>query len=633
MQTSLQPTSLTRFEKLLLIPSSINIEELKESANSYDNRIDYYKLVSLISLITSKTVSYNIEKDRYYSYKKIKIHSNQLKKCCGNNYKIYYNFLSEINIFSKRSPYSRDEKGETFGYGFASNHLYKRLKFIKINTSEPTTDDVSFNSSYTKKYERILYKQFDRTRFSIDFNLAEERLSTKYLGNINYLNKSDSARNWEKYSSYHGALKQLFKFLNGDYKFTRKCKRYERKPSGRFYSPLTSLNKIIRNLLYYDGKKLQQLDVKNMFPYLLSNYLPEIAILNSKRIDRLRKCTAFNAKYNVNKKLKTKDYLQNNWAEESTNKIYTHFSSVKSKKSYSSNSLIKKNVSHYLFSAKTKSLFQYRDSHFQESSKNFYSLFKYDLYNEKQNKGHYLPPKSNFNLLSQKRTKSNIFPKGYTNPEDLYIKNHLATLYTGTLKSLKICNSSDFLQKICSSLDEYSYYISTKTLETLMNKEIKKFNTLSAEGVIYDHFIEAFMNQIPLIEWAKNYEKLFNENYNYTYGQDRALTKKLFISMLYARNNHYIREQQIFKSEFPIIYDLIREKKKDNYKTITHQLFDLESEIIVDSVARSLIKQGISTFTIHDCIAVPEQEIEASKLTLNNAFITKFGNCPRIELE
>ncbi|MNU12582.1 hypothetical protein D3C71_06060 [compost metagenome] len=103
--------------------------------------------------------------------------------------------------------------------------------------------------------------------------------------------------------------------------------------------------------------------------------------------------------------------------------------------------------------------------------------------------------------------------------------------------------------------------------------------------------------------------------------------------MLYARNNHYLEEQKVFKSEFPILYDLIREKKKGYHKIITNELFDLEAELIVDTVARDLIKKKIPTFTIHDCIAVQEENIEVAELKMKNTFISRFGSCPKIKLE
>lgn len=625
MSSISSPVPLNKFENLLLIPTTINIKELVESANLYSKDINSNKLLSLISLIVTKTCTYDYDNDRYYSHKKQNIHSGELKKCCGNNYRIYFDFLYDSEILSTRSPFNKDIKGETFGYGFTSNYSFSRLKPIIINNLTPVEQKMVFGDSYVEKYDKILYKLFDRTKFSIDFNLAEEGLFEKYLGKVAFPLDSNSTIDWRKYSAYHGALKQLVKFVNGKYKFSRKKKPSERKPSGRFQSPLALLNKVTRNLLYYQGNKLRQLDVKNMFPYLLSQYLFKIATLDSQRIDRLQKCSAFNAKYKL--KYSATDYLSKDWLEKHIkNKFETLFSS-KPILEFTNRSLLKNSLNKYFFLDKPKSLFQNRVKHLQYSNKKFYSPFLYSSQNVNQNQAYNNLKNDYWKLKNKIEAKKSICTNSYFITKSLYNNSNLVTLYTETYKSLKIIKNLNPLQK------DYSIYISTKTIENLMNKEINKFNTLSIEGIIYDYFIAPFMSKVTLIEWAMDYEKLFNENYNYEPEQDRALTKKLFISMLYAQNNHYIKQQEVFKSEFPILYDLIREKKKGDHKIITHELFNVEAEIIVDTVARNLIKQSIPTFTIHDCIAVKEESTEISKLEMEDAFLKKFGNCPKIKKE
>ncbi len=609
------PKALSKYQLLLLIPETINTKELIKAANLYSTEIDPKKLLSLLSLITTELTSYNYEKDIHVTHNKTKIHSDELKRCCGNNYKIYINFLLKSEVLATRSPFNAQIKGQSFGYGFTNSHAFRRLKIIVLNYSKPINHSKKFDS-YVKKYEEILYKLFDRTKFSIDFNLVEKNLFNKYLNTITFPLDSKDKSKWRKYSAYHGSLKQMIKFLNGEHEFIRKKKQSERKPSGRFYSPLTFLNKVTRSLLYYEDKKLQQLDVKNMFPYLLSQYLPKIAILDSQRVERLQNCPAFKAKY----KLNTFRYTANQRLEQYFKERYGNLLLIKPMLEVSNRQLIQQDSNKYFFLDKPKSLFQYSDSHFQQHYKKFYSPFLHN--SQKGNWNH-----NDWKPKSERKTSKNIHSNGYNQTKGLFANYNLGTLYTETYKSLNNAKGFDSTPK------DYSNYISKKILETLMNKEILKFNTLSIEGFIYDHFIDSFKSKVLLTEWATDYQKLFNQEYNHLYEQDRDLTKKLFISMLYARNNQYKKEQELFKLEFPIIYDLIREKKKGNHKIITHELFDLEAEIIVDTVARGLIKKHIPTFTIHDCIAVQEDNIKISKLKLKDTFISKFGSCPQIKLE
>ncbi len=620
------PEALSNNDLMLLIPTTIDIDELSNSIASKNPEIDFNKLLSLISLITTKLTSYNYEKERYETSKKANIHSDILKECCGKKYRDYIDFLFNSNILSKRSPYSKEVKGQTFGYGFNNSHAFRRLRLIILTNSKPVFYENNFSNSYVKKYEEILYKLFDRTKFSLDFNLAEEKLFYKYLENVVFPFESKHTVEWHKYSAYHGELKQLVKFLNGQYSFTRKTKHSERKPTGRFYSPITFLNKAIRSLLYYEGKKLQQLDVKNMFPYLLSQYLKETAILDSHRVKRLQSCTAFKAKYKLNNApYISKKFIYSQWLEQYLIEKYGTLLLPKSMSIATNGGLVQQDVNKNFFLDIPKSLFQYSDSHFQQSNKKFYSPFLHH-----SQKGNWNPNKTAQGAWKPKgrqEAQMNTFPNSYNQTKGTYSNSHLATLYTETYNSSKVSES------FSPATMEYSNYISTKIIETLMNKEISKFNTFSIEGVIYDHFIELFKAKFTLIEWVIHYQRLFNDDYQYLHEQDRELAKKLFISMLYARNNHYLEEQEVFKSEFPILYDLIREKKKGNHKIITDELFDLEAEIIVDTVARDLIKKKIPTFTIHDCIAVQEENIEVSELKMKNTFISRFGSCPKIKWE
>lgn len=626
MTQNINPEALSKHELLLLIPASINIDEIT-NVISNTPEINLNKLLSLISLITRKTTIYDYKEDHYSTYKKQNIHSNELKKCCGNNYRIYYDLLFDLGIFSKRSPFNKEIKGEHFGYGFKQPHLFSRLKFIKIQSLKPVNYEKKFNNSYVKKYEKILYNLFDKTKFSIDYNLAEEKLFNKYLANTTFPLDSSNVIDWGKYSAYHGALKQLLKFVNGEYSFTRKTESFKGKPSGRFYTPLTLLNKTTRSLLYYEGKRLCQLDVKNMLPYLLSQYLPQIANLDQERVKRLENCPAIKVKYKLNVVYNTEQYYSSTWLREyqeakyKANFFQNHLEKLKT------NKLLEPKHNQYFFLDNPKNLFQYKDTLIHQFNKKFNFSIEQPLpritshqRSNKSDKGNWLP-KSNqnnkgYNILNE-----------YNKPKSNYSFPNSVIPFTETT------NSYPSFQKLPSEKKSFSNYISTKTFETLMNKEIQKFNTLTTKGIIYNHFIILFKSKIPLNKWEMEYQNLFNNNYTGQYKEDRELTKRLFISMLYAQNNRYKREQEIFKSEFPIIHDLIYEKKKGNHTIMTDELFDLEADIIIDTIARELIKQSIPTFTIHDCIVVQEENIEVSETKLKDSFFARFGNYPKIELE
>lgn len=622
MSSQIIPKSLSKLESLHIAPATINISQLVDSAKKYSKFIKENNLLSLIDLITTKTVKYNFEKSNYQSLKKINIHSSDLKKCCGNQYKIYIEFLQKVSILAQRKPYNPDVKGETFGYGFTSEHSFKRLQFFLITNLKTVTEVIKFNNSYTEKYETIQCNLFHKTKFSIDFVNAERILFDKYLAMFSSFKNNKTKLYWRKYSAYHGALKQMVKLLNGKYDFTRTKKSTDRKPTGRFYTPLTYLNKVIRNMVFYDNQHLIQLDAKNMFPYLLAQYLPSISDMNDERIDRLKNCKYFNNKYRF------QVFICNSSRAGISSSPNYFLCEDKNLKNFGLKALCdlsKEKCSTAFGKNITKGLIQNSSNIFIDVNAILYlyqnsitTNLVYSLKCEKSAKSQFYNTCTGISANLKSNSLTN-FNRGelYKPIEQLYTEN--------------LCRES---QKFSSYLQIgfNSYYISKKSLETLTDREIKEFNLLCVNGEIYKFLIEPFIND-DIISWALLYGTVFKDVYKFNNEQDIALTKKRFISMLYAKNSMYRKEQKIFKTLFPILSDLVFERKKEGYKIITNELFETEASIIVDEIAKGLNKIKIKAFTIHDCIAVQEKHWQIAKSYMEQVFIKKFRSCPIIKIE
>lgn len=135
-------------------------------------------------------------------------------------------------------------------------------------------------------------------------------------------------------------------------------------------------------------------------------------------------------------------------------------------------------------------------------------------------------------------------------------------------------------------------------------------------------------------EWSELYERYNKAKYQNNICHDRAITKRLFIAMLYAKNKQYKNVQEAFRSKYPIIYDILFSTKKRGYKRLTNKLFALEADLIVDTIARQLMKeQKCDTFTIHDCIAVVESNQKIAEDMMRKVFMDRFDNMPKIEIE
>lgn len=307
------PTPLKKHEFLVLIPEGIDIDFLCDKGLKSFKGFKKVKLLYFISLVSLETVQYYSDRSEgYVTRSHAQLQSSFFVDTIGNDYKRYYELLYRYNVLTIRSPYSEDK---AYGYGFHSQYRFSRFSLIVVSDSTLVTESsMTFNKSSTKTYEKIFWSRYGKEKFSLDFNVAEKRLFEHYLFDVNFpLVEFDKANQnltpveplkLKKFAAYQGALKQLVKFLNGQYNFSRKSSPLKGrglpatyKPMGRFYNPISTMNKIIREMLYYQGEKLIQLDVKNCLPYLLSNYLLNHSRFTKGRFNRLKECPLFRSKY------------------------------------------------------------------------------------------------------------------------------------------------------------------------------------------------------------------------------------------------------------------------------------------------------------------------------------------------
>ena len=161
-----------------------------------------------------------------------------------------------------------------------------------------------------------------------------------------------------------------------------------------------------------------------------------------------------------------------------------------------------------------------------------------------------------------------------------------------------------------------------------MNREIEDFKNLCIEGTVYDIFIEPLKEKYAE-KWSEMFRSYLDKRYIESYEHDRALAKQLFIMMLFGMISQFTEVQQVFAERFPILYDIVTTKKRQNYKAVAKSLFDLEGNLMIDQVAKPLIKnhkRKVTIFTVHDCIVTTEKNI-------SSVFYSNFGNVPRISID
>ena len=231
-----------------------------------------------------------------------------------------------------------------------------------------------------------------------------------------------------------------------------------------------------------------------------------------------------------------------------------------------------------------------------------------------------------------KEIRKNLIYKGKKLIE-IDIKNCVPYLLSNYFKTINPRFSRVRLERISKNFSSHNMYFESP--KTLMNKEIDEFNFLCIEGKIYDLFIEPLKNLFG-DEWKIQFKKQFDIEYKNTYEHDRKLAKQFFISMIFGKISNYENIQVVFQSFFPILHDLITTEKRHGYKKLSRKLFELEGDIMIDNVAKPLIriyKRKIPVFTVHDCIATTQPYIETVKTMIESVCMERFGNIPKIEIE
>ncbi|KFF07965.1 hypothetical protein [Chryseobacterium luteum] len=237
---------------------------------------------------------------------------------------------------------------------------------------------------------------------------------------------------------------------------------------------------------------------------------------------------------------------------------------------------------------------------------------------------------TSFSFLNKEIRQNLIYKGGKLIEIDL--KNCVPYLLSNLFSVTNIRMTSKRVSRLQFSL---SIYMCSEDLKTCMDREIVDFKNLCIEGTVYDIFIEPLKEKYAK-KWSEMFIMYFDKRYVESYKHDRALAKQLFIMMLFGKISQFTEVQQVFAESFPILWDVLTTKKKQSYKAVAKSLFDLEGSLMIDQVAKPLIKnhkRKIPVFSVHDCIATTEENIPVVTKQIESVFYSSFGNVPRISID
>jgi hypothetical protein len=163
--------------------------------------------------------------------------------------------------------------------------------------------------------------------------------------------------------------------------------------------------------------------------------------------------------------------------------------------------------------------------------------------------------------------------------------------------------------------------MSVKNSVTLDMKEIQHFGKLVLENRFYESFIDDFHR-----------ENIFDSNEK----DFRTVVKDNILAMFNAELGKYKREEHIFSSKFPTIFQFIKEIKaeKGNHNYFAYLMFQIESYFMLHITARRLnneCRRKIHIFTLHDCLISTEDNLKKVYDFMTTTLTKELGFTPRLK--
>lgn len=203
------------------------------------------------------------------------------------------------------------------------------------------------------------------------------------------------------------------------------------------------------------------------------------------------------------------------------------------------------------------------------------------------------------NLTNIKRELRNYLTYDGQNLVNIDIKN------SQPLFSLLLLNKDFYKQKE----DQFTIYNIPSSLPLLSNTTHSYTSTLLMIVKTLEIFVNTDISTYSDMINSGNFYQLISELIHPDKTFEKQKIKEMVFTVFFS-NNRFIGQPEAkaksdFKNAFPSVYEIFRLLKVKNHTTLAHILQRIESEIIIQRVAKriSIEKPDLPIFTIHDSVA------------------------------
>lgn len=189
---------------------------------------------------------------------------------------------------------------------------------------------------------------------------------------------------------------------------------------------------------------------------------------------------------------------------------------------------------------------------------------------------------------------------------------------------------------------EFREYIDFNGKPLLMTDISNSQVLLSVAAVKKQYSITSGIGMIGLYEDVKHYQQLAESGMFYEYlieksgyKGDRNKFKKDFFSQVFFSKvvKYSMPIKDAFVEEFPNVYALINQLKEKDYRQFAISMQRMEASIMIDTVAKKMIKSGKSILTLHDAIVCDNMDdIQLAEQLISDVMV-KYNIIPQFKRE
>lgn len=161
-------------------------------------------------------------------------------------------------------------------------------------------------------------------------------------------------------------------------------------------------------------------------------------------------------------------------------------------------------------------------------------------------------------------------------------------------------------------------------IEKLSHKDdVKKFREIVSNGNFYEEFAAILLENGDLQDVSED--------------DMRDIVKEITFSTIFSKNNaiRYNDAIRLFKKNFPNVYEIISEIKRNYHPTLAVILQNLEADLFLNKCCKIISENrpDIPLFTLHDSIITTEENIEYVESIILQVLTESIGVKPKLKIE